>query len=65
MAFTQTDLDRLKKAYASGVLSVEYQGRKTTFQSADKLLQAIAHVEASLNPSAARKRTSLAEYDGR
>lgn len=33
MAFTQTEYDTLKKAYAQGVLTVEYSDRKVTYRS--------------------------------
>lgn len=48
MAFTQTDLDRLNAAIASGVLTVEYDGERRTFQDMASLMKAKAMVEAEL-----------------
>ena len=45
-ALTQTDIDKLKKAIARGVLRVEYANESVTYQSVDQMLKALAFVEA-------------------
>ena len=40
MAFTQTDLDNINAAIATGELSVEVNGRKVVYRSVDDLLKA-------------------------
>lgn len=64
-AYTQADLDALRTAYASGVLSVEYAGRRTTFRSRAEMAQIMAEVEADVSPSTAPIRSSVAEYNSR
>lgn len=48
MAFTQAELDALKAAYASGTLSVEYEGRRVQYGSAADLLSRIRVIEQDL-----------------
>jgi len=62
MAYSQTDLDALKAAYASGVLEVEYNGRRTRFQNSADLERAIARIEAELSPASAAPRRTAAVY---
>ncbi|SDV47923.1 phage head-tail joining protein, partial [Chitinasiproducens palmae] len=45
MALTQTDLDALDQAIASGVLTCELDGQRVTYQSTDQLMRARAFVE--------------------
>lgn len=40
MAFTQTDLDAINEAIASGALKVKYQDREVTYQTFDDLTKA-------------------------
>lgn len=49
MALTQTDLDALDVAIATGELTVEFNGRRVTYRSVPELLQARAHVAALLS----------------
>lgn len=49
MAFSQTELDALKAAYAKGLLSVSYNGRTMTYGSADDLWKRIRAIEAEIN----------------
>ena len=63
MAYTSSDLDRLDSAIASGVLTVEFGGRKRTFRSIDDLLKARAHVAAQLSGRTSRRiRHSIAVF---
>lgn len=48
MAFTQTDLDNINTAIATGEQSVEVNGRKVVFRSVDDLLKARATVASEL-----------------
>lgn len=45
MAWTQAEIDTLKAAIASGVLSVAYADRTVTYKSTDDQLKALALME--------------------
>ncbi len=53
MAYTQTDLDNVKAAIASGELSVESNGKKVVFRSIDDLLKARDDIAAELATASA------------
>jgi hypothetical protein len=55
MALSQSDLDALDTAIASGTLSVEFNGRKVAYQSTAALIAARNHVATVVN-SAGRNR---------
>ncbi len=48
MAYSTDDRDRLKKAIASGVLTVEQNGNRVTYRSMAELQSALANVEREL-----------------
>lgn len=48
MAYTQTDLDNVKAAIASGEQSVEVGGRKVVYRSVDELRRARDDIAAEL-----------------
>lgn len=48
MAFTQSDLDAVRAAIASGELSVVHNGRRVEYRSMDDLLKAEARILADL-----------------
>lgn len=48
MAWTQSQLDALKRAYAAGTLRVTFEGRTVEYGSADDLLARIRTVEAEI-----------------
>lgn len=48
MAYTQTDLDAVKAAIASGELTIEHNGRKVTYRSMADLERAKAIIEGEL-----------------
>lgn len=48
MAFTQTDLDNINSAIATGELAVEVNGRKVVYRSVDDLMKARALISAEL-----------------
>jgi len=66
MAYTQTDLDNIRKAIASGVLTVRVNGRLVTYADMDQLLKAERRIEQALQNSsgAAGLRHSLADFSG-
>lgn len=45
---SQTDVDKLKKAIARGVLKVEYENEAVTYQSIEQMLKALAFAEAEI-----------------
>jgi len=52
MALTQTDLEALDSAIATGELTVEFDGRRVTYRGVPELLQSRAHVAAVLSAQA-------------
>lgn len=48
MAYSQTDLDNLDVAIASGELIVQVEGRRVEYRSLDQLLRARAHVASQM-----------------
>ncbi len=58
MAFTQSDLDAIEAAIASGATSVQFSDRLVVYRSISDLLKARATVIAELNVST-RPRHSL------
>lgn len=61
MAFTQTQLDAIDTAIASGELSVTYDGRSVTYRSLDDLLKARALIVKQINSTIDRR--SYAEFN--
>lgn len=61
MAYSQTELDALKAAVASGVAQVTYGGRTVQYRSLAEIEAIIAKMEASLN-SAGRTSVTLAKF---
>lgn len=57
MAWTQQQLDAIKTAYASGVLTCTFEGRGMTFRSLNDMERVIAAGEKALNPTERRRRT--------
>jgi hypothetical protein len=51
MALSQTDLEALDLAIARGTLSVEFEGRKHTYQTTSALIAARDHVARIVNAS--------------
>lgn len=60
VGWTQTDVDTLRAACASGVLVVSYSGppaRSVTYQSIDAMLKVLALAVAELATTAGTRRT--------
>lgn len=51
MAWTQTDLDRIEAAIASGELRVGFEGRNIEYRSIEELRKARAEIKAELAQS--------------
>lgn len=49
MALSKSDLDALDQAIASGTLSVEFDGRRVTYQTTTQLITARDHVARVVN----------------
>lgn len=62
MAFTSTELDALKKAYASGVTEVEYDGRRTRYDSGAAILARIRVIEAEIATASVGRGRPVAGY---
>lgn len=61
MPFTQTELDALKRAYASGTLRVTFDGRTVEYGDATDLKRRIDTIETEIAAASGRKRP-LAGY---
>ena len=65
MAWTQTDIDKLKSAMASGVLTVRHGETSTTFQSLADMQKQLERMEAEVNGATnVPRRRSVASYSG-
>ena len=56
MAYTQAQLDAIKRAYASGVTRVSYDGNSTEYRSLADMRQIIATIEAELAAQGGKKQ---------
>ena len=56
MALSQSDLDALDSAIASGALSVEFDGRRMTYQTTAAMITARDHVARVVNSGASTNR---------
>lgn len=55
MAYTQSDLDRLRRAIASGRVNVKYEDRSTTYRSLDEMLRLEQRIAAELGEAKAQR----------
>ena len=62
MAFTSTELDALKRAYATGVVEVEYDGTKTRYDSGAAILARIRVIEGEIAAAASGRARPVAGY---
>lgn len=56
MAYSQTELDALKGAYAQGILRLTYEGKTVEYGSADDLLRRIRVIEGEMAATAGKKQ---------
>jgi hypothetical protein len=54
--FTQAQLNAIKEAFASGITSVMYDGKRTEYRSLAEMRQIIATIEADLASQAGTSR---------
>jgi len=52
MAFTQTDLDNIQSAIATGALTVRVNGKLVTYRDMNELLAAERRIQLALRPRA-------------
>ena len=64
MAWTQAELDALKRAYASGTLRVAYDGKTVEYGSEADLIRRIRTIESEMATAAGapKPRRSLATF---
>ena len=55
MAYTQSHLEALQEALASGTLTVTFEGRSMTYRSVQELQRAISVVQSSLNQQSGKR----------
>ncbi|HEY4775893.1 MAG TPA: hypothetical protein VIH40_13865 [Xanthobacteraceae bacterium] len=61
---TQSDIDKLEKAIARGVLRVEYAQGSVTYQSIDDMLKALAYAKNAIAAASDKQTPStLAVFD--
>lgn len=65
MAWTQAEIDTLKKAIVAGVQTVEYGDKRVTYQSMEAMLKALAVAQEEVTNATADGATtySLAAHD--
>ncbi|MDB6183035.1 phage head-tail joining protein [Paracoccus fistulariae] len=56
MAWTETELDALRRAYAAGTTRVAYDGKSVDYGSANDLLGRIRLIEREMGGAAGRPR---------
>lgn len=63
MAIAQADIDRMETALSKGILTVERDGRRVTYQTSTELLKAISYAKAELAAAAGTGTTqSFAQF---
>jgi hypothetical protein len=64
MAWTEAELDALKRAYASGTLRVSYEGKTVEYGSEADLIRRIRTIEGEIAvlSGTSRPRRSLASF---
>lgn len=62
MAFTQTQLDAIESAIASGELKVVFDGREVMYRSVDDLIKARNLVKSALEASGSAPKATRTSY---
>lgn len=62
MAWTQTDVDKLKAAIALGALRVSYADRDVTYRSLEEMRQTLGMLEAEVNAAAGGRRVKQIRF---
>ena len=60
MAYTQAQIDTLKKAIASGVLIVRHGDEQVTYRSLAEMRRVLADMEGEVNPTVQPARRTVA-----
>ena len=58
MTFTQTELDTLKAAYATGALRISHEGKTVEYASESDLLRRIRMIENELATASGKARST-------
>lgn len=64
MSFTQSQLDALKAAYASGVKTVQHDGKSVTYRSLADMERMIERMETALNGKPRREMRRIGTSRG-
>lgn len=62
MAWTQGDIDKLKKAIAKGARSVSYASGSVTYNSLDDMMKTLRIMEAEVSPQSAAPSRFVARF---
>ena len=63
MAWTQSDLDAIDRAIASGELSVAYQDKRVLYRSMEELVQARGLIAGALDAASEAPRPSFRRFE--
>ena len=58
MTFTQTELDALKAAYATGALRITHEGKTVEYASESDLLRRIRMIEGEIAAASGKSRST-------
>ncbi len=59
MAWTQTDIDKLKAAIAQGATKVKFADREVTYRSLDEMRETLRILQAEVDAAAGLTRTRV------
>ncbi len=59
MAYTQTEIDTLKSAIASGALTVRFDDLTTTYRDLDEMSEILGKMEKEVNEDAGTRRRRI------
>ncbi|MFC4669697.1 phage head-tail joining protein [Seohaeicola nanhaiensis] len=59
MAWTQTELDALKSAYAAGTTVVQFDGKRIEYDSESGLLKRIRTIEAEISSQSGKAKARV------
>ena len=63
MAYTQSDIDALKRAIATGASKVRFaDGREVTYRSLEQMKETLRDMEAEVSPTTVQPRTTFVEH---
>ena len=62
MAYTQTELDALRAAYAKGVQEVQYDGQRVRYATGAEMRARIREIEAALGLGSRAIKTATPGY---